>query len=276
MKRLFNQKIVLIGILFSIVSCVPKSDYESLQSDYDDLKKELEDCKFGADRLLKQAQAHYDKKEFDDCIASVQELENRHSGSDEYKIGIELRKKAELAKKRQIEAEKRAEEARARKEKQRLAQATSKMRKKYDDMNGITWYYDKTSPQYVNSKTNLYAYIGKEKEGKPWLRFVIQYVADDWLFIEKYIIKVDDKTYTITEDSYGEIKTDNGTGGIWEWLDRKVGYSEFEIIEAIANGKNVKIRFSGKDYHKDRTITYSEKLALKNVLNAYEALGGTK
>jgi len=41
---------------------------------------------------------------------------------------------------------------------------------------------------------------------------------------------------------------------ILKWLDRKVSYSEYEVIEAIANGENVKIRFSGKDYYKDRAI----------------------
>ena len=39
MKRQFSQKIVVFGILFSIVSCVPKSDYKKLQADYDELKK---------------------------------------------------------------------------------------------------------------------------------------------------------------------------------------------------------------------------------------------
>jgi hypothetical protein len=276
MKNSITKVIFCTGIIFLISSCVPKSDYESLKSDYEQIKKELEDCKYGADRLLKGAQKYFNNKEYDNCIASIQDLENRHPGSNEYTLGLELRKKAELAKKQQVETERRAKEEGIRKEKQRLAQATSLMRKKYDEMTGITWYYDKSSPQYVNSKTNLHAYIGKIKEDSPWLRLNIQYVADDWLFIEKYIIKVDDKTYTITEDGYGEIKTDCGSGRIWEWLDRKVSYSEYEIIEAIANGENVKIRFSGKDYYKDRTISIGEKIALKNVLNAYEALGGTK
>ncbi len=40
------------------------------------------------------------------------------------------------------------------------------MRKSYDDMNGITWYYDKTSPKYTNYN-GFYAYIGKEKTGNP-------------------------------------------------------------------------------------------------------------
>lgn len=274
MKNTFKRIIYFLGIAFLISSCVPKSDYESLKSENEQLKKELEDCKFGAERLLKQAQTQYDNKEYDNCVLTVAELEKRHPGSNEFKIGLDLKKKAELAKERQIAAEKRAEAERIQKEKQRLANATSKMRKSYDDMNGITWYYDKTSPKYTNYN-GFYAYIGKEKTGNPWLRLRIQYAADDWLFIEKYIIKVDDVTYTIVEEKYGEIETDNGSGGIWEWLDRGVDSDEYQIIKAVANGKNVKIRFVGKQYHKDKSITSAEKLALRNVLDAYEALGGT-
>lgn len=171
------------------------------------------------------------------------------------------------------ESNKKAEEERLKKEKQRLADATKKMRKKYDDMNGITWYRDRTSPQYTNYN-GFFAYIGKEEGSNPWLRLRIQYAADDWLFIEKYIIKVDGRIYTISEEKYGEIETDNGSGGIWEWLDRTVNQNEFEIIKAVANGENVKIRFVGKQYHKDKTITSKQKLALRNVLDTYEALGG--
>ena len=85
------------------------------------------------------------------------------------------------------------------------------------------------------------------------------------MFIEKYIIKVDGKTYTISENSYGEIKSDNGNGGIWEWLDRQVGSLEYEVIKAVANGNNVKIRFSGKDYYKDKIITEQQKTALNKL-----------
>ena len=58
-------------------------------------------------------------------------------------------------------------------------------------------------------------------------------------------------------------------------MDRqKVGSSEYQILKAVANGKDLKIRFEGKDYYKDKTITAQQKTALRNVLDAYEALGG--
>lgn len=117
MKRQFSQKIVVFGILFSIVSCVPKSDYKKLQADYDELKKELEDCKFGADKLYKQAQVQLDKKEYELCISTIEDLQNRHSGSEEAKLSATLKQKAELGIKRKAEAEKREEAERIRKEK---------------------------------------------------------------------------------------------------------------------------------------------------------------
>lgn len=272
------NRITLITIATALIlgSCgVPQEDFDKLQSENKELKQQLEECQFGAGKLLSQATAFFDDKKYEKCKSEINILLEKHSGSSEAEKGKELFEKANLELEKLAEAKKREEVERVRKEKQRLANATKKMRKKYDDMKGITWYYDKTSPKYVNSRTNVNAYIGKRDNGSPFMRLVIQYVADDWLFIEKYIIKVDGKTYTITEEKYGEIETDNGSGGIWEWLDRSVDTDEYEIIKAIANGKNVKIRFSGKQYYKDRTVSYKEKVALKNIIDAYEALGGT-
>ena len=270
------NKITLISIITTLIlgSCgIPQEDFDKLQTENNELKQQLEECQFGAGKLLSQATAFFENKEFDKCKDEVNILLEKHSGSSEAKTGKELIEKADIEIEKLAEAKKKEKAEKERKEKQRLANATKKMRKSYDDMKGITWYYDKTSPKYVNSRTNIYSYIGKKENSKPFLRFVIQYVADDWLFIEKYIIKVDGKTYTITEDKYGEIETDNG-GGIWEWLDRSADSDEFEIMKAIANGKQVKIRFSGKKYHKDRTVTSKEKIAMKNIIDAYEALGG--
>lgn len=270
------NKVTLISIIsiFLMGSCgIPQEEFDKIQSENKELKQQLEECQFGADKLLNQATAYFENKEFEKCKSEVAILLEKHSGSKEAKTGQELIEKANIEIQKLKEEKKKEQAKREKEEKQRLANATKKMRKSYDDMKGITWYYDKTSPQYVNSRTNIYSYIGKKENSKPFLRFVIQYVADDWLFIEKYIIKVDGKTYTVTEEKYGEIETDNG-GGIWEWLDRSADSDEFEIMKAVANGKEVKIRFSGKKYHKDRTVTTKEKVAMKNVINAYEALGG--
>lgn len=267
--------LIYIATIFLFGSCgIPQEDFDKLQSENNQLKLDLEECQFGASKMLSQATAYFDNKEYKKCRTESNSIIEKHSGSNEAIKAKELLDKANEELNKIAEAKEKEKAEKIKKDKQRMANATKKMRKKADDMNGITWYYDKTSPSYVNSRTNFYAYIGKKEGGTPWMRMVIQYVADDWLFIEKYTIKVDGKTYKITEEKYGEIETDNGPG-IWEWLDRTVSTSEFEIMKAVANGKNVKIRFEGKKYYKDRTVSSKEKLALRNVIEAYEALGGT-
>lgn len=270
-------QILTIGLLMAVLfGCdgVSKNEYETLKAENEKLKQEIEELKFGPDKLLSQAKIYLENKEFSKAKSELQTLLDKHPASPQTTEAKHLLDLADNAIEEQKLAEEKAKAEREKEEKERLANATKKMRVKVDDMNDITWYYDKTSPQYTNYN-GFYAYIGKKEGSKPWLRLVIQYAADDWLFIEKYIIKVDGQTYNITEDSYGEIKTDNGSGGIWEWLDRKVGFSEYQIIKAVANGKDVKIRFNGKDYYKDKSITEQQKSALRNVLDAYEALGGT-
>jgi hypothetical protein len=263
-------------VILAVIGCggVSQNEYDTLKNENKQLKQEIEELKFGPDKLLSQAQIHIEDEHFDDAKTELQKLINEHPTSQQAQEAKQLLVLADKALNEQKQAEERAKLEKEKVENERLANATKKMRVKVDDINDITWYYDKTSPQYTNYN-GFYAYIGTSKKSKPWLRLAIQYAAEDWLFIQKYIIKVDGQTYNIVEESYGEIKTDNGSGGIWEWLDRKVGYSEYLIINAVADGKDVKIRFNGKDYYKDKTITVQQKAALRNVLDAYEALGGT-
>lgn len=276
MKKRILQILTISLLMTGLFGCegVSKNEYATLKAENEKLKQEIEDLKFGPEKLLSQAKIYLENKEFNRAKSELQTLMDKHPASQQTTEAKQILDLADSGIKQRKLAEEKGKAEKEKAEKERLANATKKMRVKVDDINDITWYYDKTSPQYTNYN-GFHAYIGKNEGSKPWLRLVIQYAADDWLFIEKYIIKVDGQTYNITEDSYGEIKTDNGSGGIWEWLDRNVGYSEFQIIKAVANGKDVKIRFNGKDYYKDKTITKQQKTALRNVLDAYEALGGT-
>jgi hypothetical protein len=250
---------------------IPKAEADALKEEIAELKIQIDDCQNGADRLLGKANLFFEQNDYLKSQHVLGSLISKFPHSSQANIGKQLLKKVNIGldKERILKEKEEAERL------NRLANATKRMRKKYDDIDEITWYRDKTSPYYTNYN-GFFAYIGKPDNGIPYLRLRIQYAADDWLFIERYIIKVDGKTYNILEENYGEIETDNGNGGIWEWLDRNVGDSELNIIKAVANGKDVKIRYVGRKYHKDKTITSSQKRALKNVLDAYEALGGSK
>jgi hypothetical protein len=275
MKKRILQFLTTTFLITGLLGCdgVTKNEYEKLKLENEQLKQEIEELKFGPEKLFSQAKVYLDKNDFINAKTELLTLIDKHPTSNQAVDAKNLLNVVDNGIKEQELAEEKLKAEAKKKERERLSNATKKMNKKYDDVNEITWYRDKTSPTYVNYN-GFYSYIGQSSGSKPWLRLAIQYAADDWLFIESYIIKVDGRTYTISENSYGEIKKDNGSGGIWEWLDREVGSSEYEIIKAVANGKEVKIRFSGKDYHKDKIITQQQKTALKNILDAYEALGG--
>jgi hypothetical protein len=150
-----------------------------------------------------------------------------------------------------------------------------KIKIKYDDMRGVTWFYDKKFYRRSNSSTNIHAYIGlNDGDTIPFLRLVIRYNGSGWLFINKYIIKTDDKSYTIYVNT-NDIKTKIYSGGfILEKADLYVNNDKLIIIKSIINSEITKIRYVGDNYYYDRFISDKEKLALKNILETYYTLGG--
>lgn len=269
-----NFHYLSIGLTSLILSsCVPQSDYDKLKKENEALKTELNEVKFGADKLLAQAKTQIDSKDFGSAKQTLETLIQKHPDSNQAKDAKLLLSSVETGIKDKEEAIRVAKIESEKAEKERLANATKKLRTQYDDVKGITWYYDRSTPQYTNYNS-FHIYIGKEKTKRPWLRFRIQYTADDWLFIQSYIIKTDNSSYTI-ETTYGQVETDNGSGAIWEWFDVNMDNTKYQIIKDIIDSKSVKLRYNGKQYYKDRYLTSSEKQGLKNVLDAYEALGGS-
>jgi hypothetical protein len=99
----------------------------------------------------------------------------------------------------------------------------------------------------------------------------IRYCADNWLYIQSYSFAIDGKTYSFAPT---EIKRDNGEGIIWEWSSDVLDKNTYEIVKAVVGSKSTKIRFRGKLYTEDKLITDEQKHAMKNVLEAYQVLGG--
>lgn len=274
MKRRTLQFSTISFLMTLLISCsgVSQKEYDTLKAENEKLKVEIEDLKFGPDKLLSQAKIYIDNKDFINAKSKLQTLLDKHPASQQSTEAKVLMLSVENGIKEQKLAKEKAIAEKERKEKERLANATKKLRTTYDDIKGITWYYDKGTPQYSNYNS-FHLYMGKGKTGNPWLRFKIQYAADDWLFIQSYIIKTDNESYTIST-SYGEVETDNGSGGIWEWYDVPIDNRLYNIVQDVSKSKTVKLRCNGKQYYKDRTLTAKEKQGLINILDAYEALGG--
>lgn len=112
----------------------------------------------------------------------------------------------------------------------------------------------------------------KTKEGYPTnLRFVGQYTADNWLFIQSIKFNIDGN---VLDYNPNNIKRDNNTK-IWEWFDDNVESSNASLIEAIAYAKNpIKVRLIGRQYYDERIISKNEIKSILETIQYYKALGG--
>ena len=142
---------------------------------------------------------------------------------------------------------------------------------KLDEFKGVTWITPKSAPKYRNSN-GFYTYFCTDKDGKPQnLRLVIQYFADDWLFIKNYTFLIDGEVYNFTP---ANVETDNNAN-IWEWTDTSATeYEVKQILKAMRNAKEVKVRFNGRQYQKDKTLTAAQIKAVTQPIEYYEAMGG--
>lgn len=139
------------------------------------------------------------------------------------------------------------------------------------DPKGKTWYKPKSAPKYTN-RNGIYLYFATQEGGTCPLRFRIQYYADDWLFFKKIQFSIDDKAF---EYIPSDTEHDNGNGGkIWEWFDEALSGSDKELIYALTEANNAKMKFIGRQYHDIKTITKSQIMDMKRTLELYRAMGG--
>jgi len=273
-------------IMILLVGCSEsdqlRSENTTLKRSIDSLKMVVEELENGADRLWASAQKNYKDKKYNQAKIGLSTLIEKHpefikitevknlltSVDDE--IVFEKQRK-ELYEKKKIAEQQRIEQDNLRAEKERMVKATSKMYSKYDKIEGITWYHDKSSPQYVNYNA-FYLYIGIQKKNSPWLRWRVSYAADDWFFIKSFFIKYDGKRFNKDEPVF---KTDNGSGEIWEWYDDTPTNEEIKMLLDVAHSQTATIRFNGNQYQRDKDITKAQKQAILNVIDVYKALGGT-
>lgn len=134
---------------------------------------------------------------------------------------------------------------------------------------GLAWVTPKDAPRDVN-RNGIYCYFQTNNDRASNLRLKIQYTADDWLFIRYYIFSIDGMVFEYRPD---DIETDHKST-IWEWADNQVTMFDQSLINALMMAKSAKIRYVGKQYHKDRTITAQQLLSIKRTVQLYRAMGG--
>jgi hypothetical protein len=170
-----------------------------------------------------------------------------------------------------------AQTAQAPKENKPASDPLKSLARDYDKMRGIAWYRSSSSPKHVNSN-GFYLYFGKEDSGRVLpMRLVVRYYADDWLFVKNAWAKVDGVNAELPQESKRLMgwERDNAGGKIWEWSDAELSTpASIATARAISNAKNVTVRFEGRQYHSDRTITAQQLKAMRDVIAAYEAATG--
>ncbi|MBQ2376665.1 MAG: hypothetical protein II298_08365 [Bacteroidales bacterium] len=145
--------------------------------------------------------------------------------------------------------------------------------KKYDEFEERYWIKPKTAPKYTDMN-GCYCYFQIQHTIASNFRFVFQYFAADWLFIDRMIFNIDGENTTIIPD----MNTDHANGNIWEWCDVSVDkYSSTNesFILKLANAKSVKVKLIGSNsYYKIKTLSEQQIKSIKETYNYYKALGG--
>lgn len=155
-------------------------------------------------------------------------------------------------------------------EKAKRMQAVNILRKKYDDVSGMTWYFSKKAK---STGTCCQLYLGKSDGGDLFLRLQMQYHGESWIFFEQAYLSYDGNTKEIEFNKYKEKETEV-SGGVWEWIDVNVD-DDISFIRKMVNGKNVKWRLEGR-YTETRKFSAQELAGMKEVLLAYDVLKNGK
>lgn len=266
------KNLLLSLVIISLFGCVSKNREKELLQKINQVETELNSCKYGAEKQFKRMSLCFMDSNFVECKNIFESMRKDHPESpylDSSEIIIEqitiieseIQKEKELLKKLHDEA--------VEKEKQKNLSVLKKLKKKYDDVSDITWYSNPYFDHWV--RMNLVSiYIG-QKNSNHWLRLKISYSDDDWIFFEKIYLSYDGNTTLIDFDKYEEKESDNGSGGIWEWIDVSVSDDLYEFLKGFSQSKNAKVRFVGK-YSKTRNLSWEERQGFRDVLSGYKAL----
>lgn len=134
---------------------------------------------------------------------------------------------------------------------------------KYDDFEERWWVKPKSF-----SDMPVYSYFGIKGSDK-WMRLVATYEGYDWVFFERISIISNSQRYDKSFNHY-DVKRDNGSGKVWEWVDISATEKEVSILEALRAHQG-KIRFSGK-YDSTKEISKDQSLELNSIFVVYRAI----
>lgn len=245
-----------------------RAENSELKEQIASLKQELDETRFGAERLLATAENALAEKRHDEALAVLEDLIKRHPGSANMGQAKTLLVRAETDRAEHAAAVAKKAEEEARKKELERKRATAAMKVERDDVREIDWYRDRSTRTLANQ---VHLYFGAQSDRVLPLRLVFQYYGDDWLFVKRITVKADDRVFTLPFDA----KRDNSGGKVWEWSDQVVDDQSAKAVEAMLTAKMTTIRFEGDKYYHDLKLSSAQRTALANVAKAHAALGGS-
>lgn len=262
--------------LTSLYGCGPsQKEYEQankrvieLDAQVAALRAELEDVKFGANRLLAQAKSAYKINNDAEAKSLLADLLKRHPTSTESREGTALLAQVDSRLAAAELQRKREEERKAQEERLALTRAIGNMKKSTDDIKGITWVSHRRAP-VLGNHVAIYFGSNKDSAANYPLRIKLQYYGNDWLFARSVTVKADDKVYELGKLDF---ERDHSSGSVWEWIDMPV--KNHEMLNHLMTAKRVVTRFEGDKYYKDVTLPNEQLTQLREVYQAWKIMGG--
>lgn len=158
------------------------------------------------------------------------------------------------------EVYKEKKEAEKKELKSKISRLKSKFTYKKDEFQDVGFYTHKRWGKYWPNRKTLTS--GVNSTGYAWLRS--NYSADDWLFHTSITVLIGDQKYKspVVETYDKNNRTDNDGGRIWE----VVTYDDQEILSAVSENTNstIKVRFHGREFYDDITLSAGDKRAIKD------------
>lgn len=272
-----KKSVILVVLTTLLVACGPsQDDFETLRNENEMLKAqiqslthELDAYKYSPEKLLAEAQIASKNENKDKLYLILANLQEYHPQAPEC---VKVQKMIDdIIAKEQVTKE--AERKKLEEEKQERLSVVKSLRKKYDDVQDITWY---SNPYFIHyNNTNLVSlYIG-ESATKVWLRLKISIYNcddDDWIFFNRAYLWYDGNLQELEYESLSDHHWDNTADCKWEWCDLKVRESDLLFLQKLIYGKTVKVQLRGREKVETRTLSDEEISAIKVMITAYKVL----
>ncbi len=280
----FISSLVLIVVVTAFYMWWKQSEYNKLDQEKThlavenkQLKDKLGEMKRSPDWLLKQAKLSIKRDDVNDAKEKLLLIIYRYPDANEVFEAKDLLKNLEERKSNKnnnsyYESTSYKPEEHNTASSNTYNNAVDKMYTAFDVAKDITTYYDKTSPRY-NNVSGFYLYFKKDgKSGQPSdLRLKIQYTSMQPLNIQSYQFQADDYSFRLVPQ---RVEMDHDSHDTWEWCEIPINSDIYKLVNRIISSNSTIIRYVGRGNYTENEVSAEQKDALKNVLDAFKALGG--